>query len=83
MPKSEEIAVPSWMVKAIVGTLITALIGGAAAWGRTLSTKANSHETRITVTEDRVDRLKGDVAEIKDGVKEMNRKLDRLIERRR
>jgi len=69
---------PMWLVQAVVGILLTS----GVAWATWASVTAWKHDTRITVTETRVEGLDKTLTEIKDGQKEMNRKLDRLIERR-
>jgi hypothetical protein len=70
--------IPMWLIQAIVGLFLTGLVTGAT-W---LSTNTWKHEVRITNVETKVDGVKSDIVEIKDGQKEINRKLDRLIERR-
>lgn len=76
-------ALPRWMVKAIAIAIIGALVTGAGAWGAHLSGKANDHEKRIAVVETKVDDVKDDIREIKDGQKETNQKLDRLLDEQR
>lgn len=71
----------NWVVKAVVTTAITLALGGAVAWAAKLSSTSHDHETRITVNTTQIGDVKDDIKEIKDGQKEMNQKLDRLIER--
>jgi hypothetical protein len=70
--------VPMWIVQTIVGILLTSLI----AWTTWASVTSWQHETRITVTEQKIDEVKDDIKEIKDGQKEIIHKLDRINERR-
>jgi hypothetical protein len=74
--------IPMWLIQAIIGILLTS----GAAWATWASVTAWGHETRITVTEQAVTDVKEDVKDIKVEQKEMrtemNRKLDRLLERR-
>lgn len=80
-------AIPTWVIRAVVMSMIGALVTGASAWGIHLSTKSNIHETRITVVEEKVGEVKQDIKDLKTDQKEMreelNRKLDRLLEQRR
>lgn len=70
--------VPAWLVQTVVATAISGLI----AW-TTWSTAATiKHETRIAVVETRTNGIDKSLDEIKDGQKEMNRKLDVMIESR-
>jgi hypothetical protein len=70
--------VPMWIVQAAIGILLT----GGATWVTWASVTSWKHETRITVTETRVDGITKSLDEIKEGQKDMSKKLDRLIERR-
>ena len=74
--------IPMWVVQAVTGILLTS----GVAWATWASVTSWKHETRITVTEQKVDGVKEDVTEIKQEQKEMrnemNTKLDRLLERR-
>lgn len=67
-----------WIVQAVVGLVLSA----GVAWTTWASVTAWKHDSRISVVETKVDVVKSDITEIKDGQKEMNQKLDRLIERR-
>ena len=71
--------VPMWIVQAVVGILLTS----GVAWATWASVSSWSNAARISVVETKVDGVRDDIAEIKDGNKEMNRKLDRLLESRR
>jgi hypothetical protein len=71
--------VPMWIVQAVVAVLLS----GGVAWCTWASVSSWKHEQRIAVVETKVDVVKDDITEIKDGNKEMNRKLDRLLEQRR
>lgn len=71
--------IPMWVVQAVVGVMLSA----GVAWTTWASVTAWKHDSRISVVETKVETVKSDISEIKDGQKEMNRKLDRLIERRR
>lgn len=66
---------PSWLVKVIVTTIVTALLTGAGAWGVNLTSRSHNHDTRISVVEDH---QKG----IDKKLDSMDKKLDRLLERR-
>ncbi len=67
-----------WLIQAIVGLLLTS----GVAWATWASVTAWKHDSRIGVVEVKVDGVKDDITEIKDGQKEMNRKLDRILEQR-
>lgn len=70
-------SVPMWIVQTIVGLALS----GGVAWCTWASVSSWKHEVRINVVESKVDDIHGDIGEIKGDVKEMNQKLDRLIER--
>lgn len=70
--------VPMWIIQAA----IAAILSGGIAWCTWASVATWRHEVRIGVVETRVEDIHRDIDEIKDGQKEINRKLDRLIERR-
>lgn len=67
-----------WIIQAFLATILT----GGVAWCTWASVSTWKHEVRIGVVETKVEDIHKDIDEIKDGQKEMNRKLDRLIERR-
>lgn len=67
-----------WIVQAFLALFLTS----GAAWATWASVSSWNHETRITVVESKVDSVKDDITEIKDAEKEINRKLDHLIEQR-
>ena len=69
--------IPMWIVQALVGILLTS----GVAWATWASVSSWKQAERISVVETKVDDVHGDINEIKDSQKEMNRKLDRLIER--
>lgn len=79
--------VPNWIVKVIVTAVLTALVAGTSAWGVNLGKSRSDHEKRIVKIEEhqvvRDKEIDKDLQEIKEGQKDMNKKLDRLIERRR
>jgi len=68
--------VPMWIMQAVVGVILS----GGIAWCTWASVASWKHEARIGVVETKVNDIHDDIAEIKDGNKEMNRKLDRLLE---
>lgn len=68
-------AMPSWLWRAIITTAIGLLLSGFTAWGARLSNDDHVHETRISVLEDH---QKG----IDSKLESMDKKLDRLLERR-
>lgn len=70
--------VPMWLVQAVVGLLLTS----GVAWATWASVTAWKHDSRISVVETKVESVKDDIKEIKDGQKEMNQKLDRILEAR-
>lgn len=74
--------IPPWVVKTIVTTVIGLLLGGFAAWGRTISTRSHDHETRISVTEEKVSDMRSDINEIKHSQERIEDKLDRALRRR-
>lgn len=69
-------SVPMWVIQTILGVLLSSGVAWAT-WASVISWK---HEVRISNVETRVSDIKDDITEIKDGQKEMNHKLDRLIE---
>ena len=71
--------VPMWMVQAAAVALLT----GGISWCTWASVASWKHEVRIGVVETKVDGVKDDIKEIKEGQKETNRKLDRLLEQQR
>jgi septal ring factor EnvC (AmiA/AmiB activator) len=71
--------VPMWLIQTILGILLSSGI----AWATWASVTSWKHESRISTVETKINDVKDDITEIKDGQKEMNRKLDRLLERRR
>jgi hypothetical protein len=72
-------ALPMWVIQTVVGLVLS----GGIAWCTWASVSSWKHEVRIGVVETKVDDIHGDISEIKEMQKETNRKLDRLIERRR
>jgi len=77
--------VPVWVIQSVVGILLASLV----SWASWTTATTMKHETALATTKTDVDNVKGDISEIKDGMKEiregsrdMNKKLDRLIERR-
>jgi ubiquinone biosynthesis protein UbiJ len=70
--------IPMWLVQVLIGIFLTS----GVAWATWASVSSWKHEQRIAVVEVKVETVKDDIKEIKDGNKEMNRKLDRLLERR-
>jgi hypothetical protein len=69
--------VPMWIVQTVLGLILS----GGIAWCTWASVTNWKHEVRIGVVETKVDDIHSDIGEIKGDVKDMNRKLDRLIER--
>ena len=69
---------PAWLLQAVVGLFLTSSI----AWATWATTSNMKHETRISVTESQVIGVGRSLEEIKAAQKEINQKLDRLIERR-
>lgn len=69
--------IPMWLVQALVGILLTS----GVAWATWASVSTWKHEVRIASVETKVTDVKEDIKEIKDGQTEMNRKLDRILER--
>jgi hypothetical protein len=70
--------IPMWVVQTIVGILLTS----GVAWATWASVTSWKHDGRIAVVESKMETVKDDIKEIKDGNKEMNHKLDRLLEQR-
>lgn len=86
--KKFDTVLPGWVVKTIVGAIITALITGASAWGIHVSGKSNDHDKRIAVIEqhltDRDKSIDETLTEIRatektqaDDVKEILKRLPR------
>lgn len=77
--------VPSWMAKVVITAVIGALVTGAAAWGKTLSSRTHDHETRVSVLEDHQKGIDKSLDEIKDTQKEQSkdtREILRMLRRR-
>lgn len=70
--------VPMWLIQSAIAIALSSLL----AWATWASVTSWKHDTRIGVVETKVDGVKDDIKEIKEGQKDINRKLDRLIERR-
>lgn len=70
--------VPMWLIQSAIAIALSSLL----AWATWASVTSWKHDTRIGVVETKVDVVKDDIKEIKEGQKDINRKLDRLIERR-
>jgi len=71
--------VPMWLLQAVFG----ALLSGGIAWTTWATVSENKHTAEIAVVQTKMDSIKEDMKDIKEGQKTMNDKLDRLIERRR
>lgn len=66
-------AIPGWIVKIIVTTIIGAFITGGAAWGVNLSRSRSVHETRITVLENDQRQMEASLSEIKTDIKSLQK----------
>jgi len=64
----------TWLTRAVITIILT----GAVAWVTWASTTTWKHETRITVAETKVDAVKQDISDLKEGQKEQTRKLDEI-----
>lgn len=60
------IALPAWLVKAIITTIVSGLLTGAGAWGVSLSHHSGDHEKRIAVMEDHQKGIDQSLKEIKE-----------------
>jgi hypothetical protein len=69
--------VPMWLVQAFVGILLTS----GVAWATWASVTSWKHDGRIAVVETKVETVKDDIKEIKDGQKEILLKLDKMNDR--
>ncbi len=69
--------VPAWVIQSIVAVLLSALLG----WGTWATTSINGHTTSIAAAKQKSDDTDGDIKDIKQGVRDLNQKVDRLIER--
>lgn len=78
----DQAAFPPWMTIAITTALIGTLITGAWAWTARQTAQVHNHETRISVTETRVDGIDKSLDELKQGQQRMEDKLDRALRRR-
>ena len=56
--------VPAWIVRAVVGAVISVLVAGAAAWGASQSARGHDHETRIAVIENHQKETQQDVKDV-------------------
>jgi len=86
MNQHYETPLPSWLVKAIVISIITAMIGAVVAWGNILATRTDVHEKRISVIEEhqttRDKEIDKDLEEVKATTRRIEDKLDRALKRR-
>jgi len=71
--------IPMWLVQAVVGVLLSGLV----AWTTWATATTTKNDARIAVVEDHQKGIDKNLDEIKDTQREMNHKLDKLIERRR
>jgi len=70
--------VPMWLIQVIIGLILSSTV----AWATWSSVSSWKQDARLAVVETKVETVRDDITEIKDGQKEMNHKLDRLLERR-
>jgi hypothetical protein len=68
---------PMWLVQGAIAVLLS----GGITWCTWASVSNWKHEVRLGIVETKVDNVHQDIQDIKDSQLEMNRKLDRLIER--
>jgi len=73
---STQRAIPVWLVQAISGTIVGAIL----AWGAWATTTAAKHEARIAVVETKINEVHENIQDIKATELRINAKLDRLIE---
>lgn len=63
---------PSWVTQLVVGLILSGLV----AWATWVTAATWGHEARVTVVESKMD----DITEVKNGVRDVNLKVDRLVE---
>jgi hypothetical protein len=66
--------IPMWVVQAVVGLLLTS----GVAWATWASVTTWKHDTRLGIVETKVETVKDDIKEIKDGQREILQKLDKM-----
>lgn len=71
-------ATPMWVLQALLGIVLS----GGVAWTTWATVTSYKHEAAIQVVQTKQDAMADDMKEIKDGTKELNQKVDRLLERR-
>lgn len=69
--------VPAWIIQSIVAVLLSALLG----WGTWATTSINGHSATLSAAKQKADDTDNDIKDIKQGVRDLNQKVDRLIER--
>ena len=69
--------IPMWVMQAAVGLMLSA----GVAWTTWASVTSWKHDTRIGIVETRVESVRDDIKEIKDGQKEILQKLDKMNEK--
>lgn len=86
MARGVVVPIPSWLVKLVVGSIVTAMVTGAVAWEGKMSARSHVHETRISVLEEhqeiRDKEIDRQLEDIKKGQNRMEDKLDRALRRR-
>lgn len=73
---------PDWMVRAVVITLISVLVGGGFAWAQLTSRKVEEHDKDIARAQEKITTSEKALDEVKVSLRRMEDKLDRALERR-
>jgi hypothetical protein len=71
--------VPSWAIRAVITTIVGLFLTGFVTWGAHLSDADAKHETRISVLEDHIKGEDKSLEELKQGQRDMDEKLDRIL----
>jgi hypothetical protein len=75
----KNIVLPTWLVKAIVTTIVSALLTGAGAWGVNLSSHSGDHEKRIAVIEDHQKGIDQSLRDIKEVQKTESEDIKKIL----
>ena len=59
--------VPGWLIQAVLGLMLTSMIG----WATWATATAHKQDNRVSVVETKVDGLTDDISELKTGQKEI------------
>ena len=77
--------IPTWVMKAVIGAVISTLVIGIGSWGASLSKNEVDHEKRISVVEEhqknRDKEIDESLTEIKAGLQEQRTDMKEVLKR--